>query len=350
MTRAIILAGGKGTRLMPLTITRPKPLIPVVNKPLLEHKVDHLISNNLKDITITTYYLSNQIKSYINNIKNNNNIKIYKEKKPLGTAGALKTLYDNDDETILIASGDGISDCQLEPMIKFHKNKGSVFTIGIKKVSNSTQYGLIDLDSNEQITKYIEKPHLKEPIPGYVNSGIYVIETSILKYFNKNVKTDFSKDIIPKLMSLKENIYGYKINGFWCDIGSPSEYIWAHNQILRNKTKIIIPGKEIKNGIWIGNNVKIGKNVKLKGPILIGDNTVIKDNVSIGPRAILGLNNIIKNNSKVIKSITYNNVIINKNCRIYDSIIGEKVTTGQNINLGSRNIIQDYTKINSNTS
>ena len=350
MTRAIILAGGKGNRLRPLTITRPKPLIPVVNKPLLEHKLDHLMSNNLEDITITTSYLANQIKSYISNIKNNKNIKIYKEKKPLGTAGALKTLYDKEDETILIVSGDGISDCQLSPMIEFHKKKGSVFTIGIKKVSNSKQYGLINLDSNEQIKKFIEKPHSKKQMPGYVNSGIYVIETSILKYFNKNVKTDFSKDIIPKLMSLKENIYGYKINGFWCDIGSPIEYIWAHNQILRKRTKIKIPGREIEKGIWISNNTKIDNNVILKSPILIGNNTIIKKNSSIGPMVVLGSDNVISSNSRIIKTITYNKVKINNNCRIYDSIIGEKVITGQNTNLGSRNIIQDYTRINSNIS
>jgi mannose-1-phosphate guanylyltransferase/phosphomannomutase len=214
--KSVIMAGGEGTRLRPLTCNIPKPMVPIVNKPVMEHIIELLRKHNLTDIAVTLQYLPNIIKNHFNDGREYDvNLKYYVEDKPMGTAGSVKNAEDFLDDTFIVISGDALTDIDLKKAIDFHFSKKSMATLVLKKVEIPLEYGVVVTDENGRITRFLEKPSWGEVFSDTVNTGIYILSPEVLKYYNKNEIFDFSKDLFPLLLKQDKPMYGYVSEDYW---------------------------------------------------------------------------------------------------------------------------------------
>lgn len=347
--KSVIMAGGEGTRLRPLTCNIPKPMVPVVNKPVMEHIIELLKKHNLTDIAVTLQYLPNIIKNYFNDGREYDvNLKYYVEDKPMGTAGSVKNAEDFLDDTFVVISGDALTDIDLGKAIDFHFAKKSMATLVLKKVDIPLEYGVVVTDDKGRITRFLEKPSWGEVFSDTVNTGIYILSPEVLKYYNKNEIFDFSKDLFPLLLKKDKPMYGYISEDYWCDIGDLNAYSQAHKDILKKRVKVNIPGTEIKKEIWMGENCIIEDNVEIKGPCIIGSNTKVKKNSILGEYSVLGENNIIGERSGIKRSIIWKNCVLENNVQLRATVICDKVKLKQNVSCFENSIIGNSTIIKEN--
>lgn len=338
--KAVIMAGGEGTRLRPLTCGISKPMVPIANKPVMEHIINLLSKNNIVDIAATLYYLPLSITDYFGSgEKFNVNLKYYIEEKPLGTGGSVLNASDFLDDTFIVISGDALTDIDIDKVYKFHKNKKSKATMVLKKEAIPLEYGIVITDKDGRIIRFLEKPSWGEVFSDTVNTGIYIIEPEVLKYYKKGDNFDFSKDLFPRL--LKDNIpmFGYVTDAYWCDIGDLCSYKQTHFDILNKNVRIKNSYKEIEPGIFTGNNSYIEENVKIKGPVIIGDNCIIKRGSVIDAYSIIGDNCEIEESSSIKRSILWNNVHIGKSVQLRGTVIGNRVNLKCRVNAFEDSVI-----------
>ncbi|MDD3985411.1 MAG: nucleotidyltransferase family protein [Methanobacterium sp.] len=254
--KTVIMAGGKGTRLQPLTLIRPKSMIPLVNKPVVEHVMERLKYFHLNDLILTLNYLSNDIMNYFKDGSDKElKITYSVEKSPLGTSGSVKNAEKYLNETFMVLSGDVLSDINFNEVLQFHKRKGALATLVLTEVADLTSYGIAVLNDNQKIVEYLEKPSSKEIFSRMANTGTYILEPEIFEYFEGfDGEIDFSNDIFPKLINNKAGIYGYVFGGYWNDIGRPETYLKATYDVLGQKLKQKIYPKNLKEDVG-----KLGK-------------------------------------------------------------------------------------------
>ncbi|HHY80407.1 MAG TPA: nucleotidyltransferase family protein, partial [Thermoanaerobacter sp.] len=225
--KGIIMAGGEGSRLRPLTADIPKPMVPVANKPAIKHIVEHLHKYGIKDLAVTLFYLPQKIKKYLEE-EYGDEIKFYIEDKPLGTAGSVKNARDFLNDTFIVMSGDVITDVNIKEAYEFHRKKGAKVTLILTRVDVPLEYGVVIVDEEGKIKKFLEKPSWGEVFSDTVNTGIYIIEPEILEFIPQDKPFDFSKDLFPMLLKNDIPMYGYITGGYWCDIGNTNQYITSH--------------------------------------------------------------------------------------------------------------------------
>ena len=366
--RTIMMAGGKGTRLRPLTLVRPKPMIPLVNKPIIEYTVNKLKKSGFNDIIMTLNYMSTNIKNYFKDGSEFGiDIRYSVEKWPLGTGGSVKKAEKYIDDTFMVVSGDVLTDVNFEDVVKYHKEKGAIATMVLTEVEDPTHFGIAVMDKNHKITEYLEKPSPEEAFSNVANTGIYIFEPEIFDFFDgKDKEVDFSKDIFPEVIRQDAGIYGYVFNGYWNDIGRPETYLAATYDILDQKmeqnfykTKMAESIGKIGN-IWVGENVFIDEKARIEGPVVIGNNctieegckisrgSVIGDNVSIGKEvnidgAVLFPNSIIEDNSFLTGCIIDTKCLIDKN-----TVVENGVVTGSLVEIGKNSIVRSSRSITNN--
>ncbi|MGC8812847.1 sugar phosphate nucleotidyltransferase [Dictyoglomus sp.] len=357
--RAVIMAGGEGTRLRPLTITRPKPMTYVVGKPIMEHIINLLSEQGFRELTATLYYLPEIIQEYFADGSNwNVNLDYSIEESPLGTAGSVKyALKNKPKERILIISGDALTDFNLNEAIKFHEEKEALVTVVLTSVENPLEYGVVIINEDGRIIKFLEKPSWGEVFSDNVNTGIYILEPEVLDYIPENQPFDFSKDLFPMLLEKGAPIYGYLAQGYWCDIGNLEQFLQANFDVLNKKVKIKIPGREILPGIYTNEDVEIDPSAFIRPPVYIGQFTKINNNVTVLGPTIIGDSVYIDNEAKLQRCVVFNNTYIGKKVTIFSSIIGSKcniktatkieegVTIGDNTTIGERVFINSGVKI-----
>ncbi len=309
MVRAIIMAGGEGTRLRPLTCNRAKPMTPVINKPVVEHAVELLRKHGITDIVISLFYLPENVQNYFGDGSEwDVNISYSVEENPLGTAGGVRQAAEYFDDTFVVLSGDGVIDFDITDLLQFHKKRKSPFTIALTRVHEPTEYGIVITDRETgRIEKFLEKPSWSEVFSDTANTGMYVIEPDIIKkYIPKDTKYDFSFDLFPLLQSKKVPLYGYISDGYWCDVGNIESYLKVHHDILDQLVELDLPGKRITENVWVGNNVEIDPAAVIKGPAVIGDFVKIKKGVEIEEFCVIGNNCVIEEEASMRRSVVLN--------------------------------------------
>lgn len=318
------MAGGEGSRLRPITSTRPKPLVPVVNRPIIWHVLRLLKNHGFNESFITLHYLADQVMTLFGEQSHFGlPINYSFEDKPLGTAGSVKALESSLGGTFLVISGDVVTDFNLTELVNFHKQKGAAVTIGLAKVDNPLEYGVVLCDEEGRVTKFLEKPGWSEVFSETVNSGIYVIEREVLKEIEPEKPYDFSKELFPRLLKKGVAIYAHTLQGYWCDVGLPSQYISAHYDILSGKTKLEIPGKSVGDKIWIEGEQDIPKEVEIRGPVLIGSQTNIARGAKIGPMSCIGSNATIESDAVVSRAIIFDFAYLGRGAEAKGCVIGK---------------------------
>ena len=291
--QAVIMAGGFGTRLRPITLSIPKPMAPTANKPMLCHIINLLKKYDFTDLTMMLYYQPEIITDYFGDGKKFDvSIKYLRPDSDLGTAGSVKFAQGNINDTFIVISGDVLTDFDLSKAIEFHRKKKAIATMVLTRVSNPLQFGVVITDEEGKVQRFLEKPSWGEVFSDTINTGIYILEPEVLEYIPTDQSFDFSKDLYPLLLKEKKALYGYIAEGYWKDIGNHDEYRLAHYDVLDGKVDIELEGKKMKVGdkeILAGENVKVGKNVQLDGQVILGDNVTIEDGARIS-RSVIGSN------------------------------------------------------------
>ncbi len=346
MVKAVVMAGGEGTRLRPLTVNRPKPMVPLVNKPMIEHVIDLLVKYGIRDIGITLYYLPETIMTYFGD-GSERGVRIYYsiEDKPLGTAGGVKHLVDHYewDDTLLIISGDVFTNIDLDKLLRYHREKDSVFTMAIRRVDDPTKYGIALLDDNNRVLRFHEKPSWSEVFSDLANMGIYVLEPEVLDIIESGREYDFAKHLIPKLLKTGKPVYGWRADQYyWSDIGSIDQYKETHWDILSGRVdppKVLISNRYDRR--IISEDAVISPKAVIIPPVIIGSETRVEDEAVIGPYTVIGDNVIIERKARLEKTIIWNQAYIGYNTRILDAIIGEKTHINEHVVIHEGAVIGD---------
>jgi mannose-1-phosphate guanylyltransferase / phosphomannomutase len=332
--KAFILSAGAGTRLRPLTFNIPKPMVPIVNKPALLHTLENLRKFDIREVVINLHRYPNMIRKYFGDGRQfGMNITYSYEPQLLGTAGAVKKMEKYFTDTFLVLSGDGITDINLNKVLDFHKEKKSFATMVLKRVDVKFDYGVTILDKNARISQFFEKPSWSSVFANTVNTGIYVFEPDIFSYIPKNKFFDFGHQVWPKLLERKKKIFGYETEAFWCDVGNLKEYRHAQRSALDKRVKVIIPGEEIKSGIWVGKGTVIEAGAKLRSPCVIGKNCRIGKKCVVGKYTTIGDRSVIGPGAAVTDCVIWNGVKVNKNVNLQNCVISRGARISESISV-----------------
>lgn len=340
--KVVIMAGGEGSRLRPLTSQRPKPLVPVATVPIMEHLVLLLREQGFSELLVTTSYLASEIQSHFGDGRDFGvSITYPEEPMPLGTAGAIKNAASIlGDEPFLIVSGDALTDCDFNEAVSFHKSKGAVATLILKQVVDPLEFGIVITDENGLVRKLVEKPNWSEVQTDTVNTGMYIIDPSVLGRMDPGESYDWSMDIFPALIDAKEPVYGFVTERFWCDVGTLSQYREAQEQVMSGVVRLEIPGSH-SGGISLGHGCQIDETARLIPPVVLGENVKVKRGAHIGPYTALGANTIVEAHAVVERSVVWENCYIGAEVQIRSAVLGAKVIAKKNVSVMEDSVVGD---------
>lgn len=310
--RAVLMAGGSGTRLRPLTCDLPKPMVPILNRPIAEHIVNLLKRNGINEVIATLFYLPDVMRNHFSDGRDFGVQMTYavEEDQPLGTAGCVKNIADLLTETFLVISGDSVTDFDLRAAVEFHKQKGSKPTLVLTRVPNPIEFGVVITDEESRIKRFLEKPSTSEIFSDTVNTGTYILEPEVLDYLPANEESDFSKDLFPLLLEKGEPMYGYVADGYWCDVGHLEAYREAQYDALHRKVLVDYAYPETSPGVWIGDNTQIDPTAQIHPPVMIGNNCRIGARTVLEPGTVIGDNVTIGNDADLKRPIVWNGAVV----------------------------------------
>ena len=321
------MAGGEGSRLRPLTSGVPKPLVPVVGKPVMEHILRLLKKHGITDVVVTLQYLGSAIRDYFGDGSDFGvDITYVVEDSPLGTAGSVKNAQEFLDEPFIVISGDALTDIDLTRVLQFHEEKSAAATIVLTSVPNPLEYGVVITNPDGTINRFLEKPSWGEVFSDQVNTGIYIIEPTVLDLMPPATVVDWSSDVFPKMLANALPLYGFLAPGYWCDIGNIQTYYQANWDALEGRVDVEIAGERRHGNVWIGEDVEIGYDVRINGPAYIGNECKLKAGVFINGPACVGNFSVIDENTKVSNSIIWTYSYIGENSRLRQAIVCRHAT------------------------
>ena len=344
--KAVVMAGGEGTRLRPLTSNQPKPMVPVVGKPCMEHIIELLRTHGFEDVVVTVAFLPQAIRSYFGDGENMGmRIEYSVEESPLGTAGSVRLAAGKLDDTFLVISGDALCDVDLTKLVEFHKEREASVTIGLKPVENPLEFGIVVTDSEGRVERFLEKPSWGQVFSDTINTGIYVLEPEVLNHVPTDRPYDFSKELFPLLLEMGRPIYGLPLEGYWQDIGDLDQYRQANFDALDGHVDLSIQGVRLRGNVFAGEGVEFDLDA-VEGPAYIGNYCRISPEATVAPYSVLGNSVTLRDGARtsraVIDSSTHvgtsaivEGAVIGRNCdlrahvRIHEGVaIGDEVTIG----------------------
>jgi len=353
MKKAAIMAGGFGTRLRPLTMSIPKPMVPIINVPMMEHIVNLLKKANITDIVSVLYFQPDVITKHFKDGKDFGiNMNYVLAQADYGTAGSIKNSQEHLKERFIIISGDVLTDVDLSKALEFHIEKKSKATILLTRVTDPLQYGIVMTDDNGKITRFLEKPSWGQVFSDTINTGIYILEPEVLDLIPFQEEFDFSKDLFPLMLEKEMPLYGFIAEGYWRDVGNLTEYLIGQHDAISGTVKLDAV-KADDTRIVYGKNCKLANNIKFSGAVFIGENCTIGENVEL-TNCVIGNNCNIGNGTRIMGATIWDNVQVSEYSEINDSVvcfntkIGSRVTIEENVFIAENCDIQDDVQIKSN--
>lgn len=342
--QALILAGGKGTRLRPLTMHTPKPIVPIANRPFLLYQLELLKQADVRDVILSLSYQPQKIEDKLGDGTDHNvRLSYAVEASPLGTAGAYRNAASLIRETTVVFNGDVLTDIDLNDVISFHREREAAATIVLAPVPNPTAYGLVETSEEGRVERFLEKPEPEEVTSDTINAGIYILEPRVLDYIPEGEPFMFEYGVFPKLLDRGEPFYGYVWRGYWRDIGTPASYLQANLDVIAGRVKLLdrLPGER---GDKFDETAEIDSlscvdpscTVKAGAQII---NSVVSRNCYVEERARVE-NSVVRGNSRVGTGAVVTEAVIGKGCHI-----GRSVTVGSGTVLGDKSVITDYSQV-----
>jgi mannose-1-phosphate guanylyltransferase/phosphomannomutase len=356
--KAVVMAGGEGTRLRPLTSNQPKPMVPIVGKPCMEHILELLREHDLTEVIVTVAFLPQAIRGYFGDGEPlGMEVGYSVEESPLGTAGSVRLATKQLDETFLVISGDALCDVDLGALIAFHKERGAAVTIGLKSVDNPLEFGIVVTDEEGKIERFLEKPSWGQVFSDTINTGIYVLEPEVLKHVPTDRPYDFSKELFPLLLEMGRPLYGFVMDGYWQDIGNLDQYRQANFDALEENVRLNIPGIQIRGNVWLGEGVEIADLEQVEGPSFIGNYCRVAAGATVGVHSVLSNSVTLRERTRTTRSVIDASTHVGRSSLIEGAIIGrscdirahvrihEGVAIGDEVTIGSESVIMPGVRI-----
>lgn len=346
--KALIIAGGAGTRLRPLTYSRPKPLAPIMNRPMILHQIELLKKHGVTEIVCCLQYLAEQIKDFLGDGRKwGVTIDYALETKPLGTAGGVKNAAKYfGREPFLVLNGDILTDCDISRLIRYHQDKQAVATLFLVEVADPTPYGLVLLDETGAISRFIEKPAGDEARKAKtINAGIYVLDPQIFDHVPADQEFSFERQVFPGLLSRHERFFGHPADNYWLDIGTPAKYLLAHHDALSGRLKIDFNGRLAATGVWVDEGTKLPAGVNISGPVLLGKNNRLASGSRLGEFTVLADDVSIGSGCQVKGSVIWDRTVLEDRVSVKDSVIGSDCRLEEGSQLGAGTVLASGSRI-----
>jgi mannose-1-phosphate guanylyltransferase / phosphomannomutase len=340
--RAVVMAGGEGTRLRPLTSNQPKPMVPICNKPCMEHIVELLKRHGIEDIVVTLAFLPKAIRGYFGDGSALGvNISYSVEQVPLGTAGSVKNAEAHLHERFIVISGDALTDFDLTAIIAEHERRGALATLVLKRVENPLEFGVVVINDEGGIERFLEKPTWGQVFSDTVNTGIYVLEPEIFEHIPADQSYDFSQELFPKLLEMGRPLFGTVAEGYWQDVGSLAQYLVANRDVLDGKVQASIPGIRLEGNIYVGENVNLDSLDSVTGPAVIGNYAKIDRQARIGAYSVLGSNVVVKQHAETGYSVIDSNTYVGSGSKVQGAILGKNCDVKRGVTISEGAAIGD---------
>ncbi len=323
--KAVVMAGGEGTRLRPMTSSMPKPLLPVVNRPIMEHVLRLLRRHGLTDVVVTVQFLASLIRNYFGDGEElGMHLTYATEEEPLGTAGSVKNAEDAlRDEPFLVISGDALTDIDLTALIAFHHERSAMVTVCLTRVSNPLEFGITILDDEGRVQRFLEKPTWGQVFSDTVNTGIYVMDPAVFDYVKPGEVVDWSGDVFPRLLEEGHPVFGFVADGYWEDVGTLESYHRAQADVLEGRVNVDIDGFETSPGIWVAEGADVDREAVLRGPLYIGDYAKVEAGAELREYTVLGSNVVVRHRAFLHRTVVHDNVFIGQQANLRGCVIGK---------------------------
>ncbi|HEX2043568.1 MAG TPA: sugar phosphate nucleotidyltransferase [Acidimicrobiales bacterium] len=321
--KAVIMAGGEGTRLRPLTSNLPKPLMSLVNRPMMEHIVRLLKRHGFDDIVVTVAFMPQTIRSYFGDGSDFGVRMVYAtEETPLGTAGSVGNAKEELDEPFLVISGDVLTDVDLGAIVDFHKDRGAMATIALKSMEDPLEFGIVITRDDGSIERFLEKPGWGQVFSDTVNTGIYVLEPEIFDFIPPDESVDFSEDVFPAILEAGKPLFGYTVEGYWEDVGTLDAYLGAHRDVLDGKVDVELAGFRLADGVWLGEGAEIDPDADVQGPLVVGEHCRVEAGAHLGEYTVLGSNVMVRADASIDRSVVHDNAYISQSVQLRGTVVG----------------------------
>lgn len=337
--QALILAGGKGTRLRPLTVYTPKPIVPICNRPFLLYQIDTLRRAGIKNITLSLSYQPHKIEQLLGDGSDYGvNLKYTVETQPMGTAGAYKYAEDLIREPTVVFNGDILTDLDLKTVIREHNARGATATIVLTPVENPTAYGLVETEKDGRVRRFLEKPKADEITVNTINAGTYILEPKVLDFIPAGENHSFEYGLFPSLLERKEKFYAHiPQRTYWIDIGTPERYLRAHMDLLAGRVGRI----HLKERLG---NFDAATAAEIDELSIIGDDCVIKPGAEV-INSVIGPGCYIEEKARVENSILWAHTRVGANARLFGAIVGRGCHIGRSAQVGYGAVLGDKTSL-----
>jgi mannose-1-phosphate guanylyltransferase/phosphomannomutase len=319
------MAGGEGTRLRPMTANQPKPMLPVANRPIMEHVLRLLRRHGFDETIVTVQFLAALVRNYFGDGEEfGMSLQYATEEMPLGTAGSVRNAEDAlRDEPFLVISGDALTDMDLTALVNFHKEKGALVTVGLARMPDPLEFGIVITQEDGRIQRFLEKPTWGQVFSDTVNTGLYVMEPEVLAGVPPGEVVDWSGDVFPKLMERGAPLFGYVSEGYWEDVGTHESYMKAQADVLARRVQADIDGFEVSPGVWVAEGAEVDPEAILTGPLCIGDYAKIEAGAELREYTVIGSNVVVKEGAFIHRAVVHNNVYVGQGVNLRGCVIGK---------------------------
>jgi NDP-sugar pyrophosphorylase family protein len=350
--KAIMLAGGKGTRLRPLTIHTPKPIVPIFERPFLHYQLDLLKQvPAIDEVILSLNYQPRRIEEIFGDGSEAGlNIRYVVEPAPLGTAGAVRYAGESLHESVVVFNGDVLTSVDLNAVLALHRERRAKATIVLTPVENPTAYGLVETDEHGNIQRFLEKPKPDEITCDTINAGIYVLEPDTFDRIPKDTPWSIERSFFPSLIERGETFVAYIYRGYWIDIGTPEKYTQVHRDVMDGRFRMA-PFNNGPAAAWVSPHARVEEGAVLEGPCYVDDGAVVKSGARIGPYAVVGRQCHVEENAAVAQSILWAATRVSQEAVVRRSILGRHCHIGRNVSiedgvvLGDKSVITDFSRL-----
>ena len=340
--QAVVMAGGEGSRLRPLTGNIPKPMLPVANRPLMEHTIGLLKRHGFTDVVATVQFLSSVIRNYFGDGSDLGvSLSYATEEMPLGTAGSVLNASDLLSGTLLVISGDALTDLDLTEVVEFHRERKAAATLVLKRMEDPLEFGIVMTSEDGSIERFLEKPTWGQVFSDTVNTGIYVLEPEVLDMIPPDQAFDFSSELFPAMLDKGLPLFGFVTDAYWTDVGNPEAYLQANYDCLARRVAVEMAGFELRPSVWVGEDVEIDPTARLEGPTLIGNTIRIGPGAVVGPHTVIGDNAIVAADARLQGAVVMDQAQVGRMSHIRGAVLGRSASLGEGATLEEGAVVGD---------
>lgn len=340
--KAVILVGGLGTRLRPLTCNTPKPMIPLVNRPFLEFLIENLRDQGIDVVILAVQYLADRFRQALGDgSRLGVELHIVEEPEPRGTAGAVKNLEHLLDGSTFVFNGDVVTDLDLQAMLRYHREQHSKLTISLTPVEDPSAYGLVETDGSGRVRRFVEKPRHDDMTTNMINAGTYIIEPDVFRYVPPNQYYMFERGLFPVILQTGDPMYGYASRAYWTDIGKPQSYLEVHQDILIGKVRYRFRGEQIADRVWVEGDADIHPSAQIVGPVVFGHGVKVKQGASIIGPTVIGSGCVIEPEATIESSVLWGNNQVGTGAVLRTCLIGQGNAIGRQVHITDGAVVSD---------